>query len=324
MQLSDEQKYKIIFLREENYKINEIANKMDINRKTVMKWINNYARNKNIERKKGSGRKKITSSEEDKSIFDTAKKNNDLSIVEIKNILEEKDIIISVTTVYRRLINENFSYKFPIKKPFLTDDHKKKRLEWAKENLNRDWSKIIFSDESTLRISGFNKKLWIHENDVVITRIVKYPLKKNIWGCFFQGKIGSIHIFTENMNADKYIQILDDYLVPIIKYSNKKFIFQHDNDPKHTANKTKQFLEDSDITVLEWPSCSPDLNPIENVWKILKEKVHKCKSKNSDEFVENIMNEWNNFDTEILKSLINSMPYRIRQVIDNNGDTIPY
>ena len=126
------------------------------------------------------------------------------------------------------------------------------------------------------------------------------------------------------MNADKYIQILENNLIPIIENSNKEFIFQHDNDPKHTSKKAKQFLEDNRITVLEWPSCSPDLNPIENVWKILKERVRKCKSKNSDEFVENIINEWNNIETIILKSLIDSMPNRIRLVIENNRDTIMY
>ena len=126
------------------------------------------------------------------------------------------------------------------------------------------------------------------------------------------------------MNADTYIQILENNLIPIIENSNKEFIFQHDNDPKHTAKKTKQFLEDNNVSVIDWPSCSPDLNPIENVWKILKERVRKCKSKNANEFIENIMNEWNNFESKILKSLINSMPIRVHKVIENEGDIIMY
>lgn len=158
MQLTDKEKYQIIILREEQYKINEIATKMNINRKTVMKWINSYEKNNNIERKEGSGRKKITLREDDEFIIDVIKKDNDLSIGEIKNILKENDIMVSKSTVRRRLIDNNFVYKFPIKKPFLTEKHKENRLEWAKKNINQDWNKIIFSDESTLKISGFNKK----------------------------------------------------------------------------------------------------------------------------------------------------------------------
>jgi len=58
VQLTEKQKYEIIILREENYKIDEIATKMNNNRKTVMKWINNYQLNGNIDRKEGSGRKR--------------------------------------------------------------------------------------------------------------------------------------------------------------------------------------------------------------------------------------------------------------------------
>ena len=126
VQLTEKQKYEIIILREQNFKINEIADKMNINRKTVMTWINKFQKDNNIERKEGSGRKRKTSDSEDSYIINIIDRNNELSLMDVKNNLKEQNIIISIPTIHRRLIENDYVYKFPIKKPLLTEDHKKK------------------------------------------------------------------------------------------------------------------------------------------------------------------------------------------------------
>lgn len=56
--------------------------------------------------------------------------------------------------------------------------------------------------------------------------------------------------------------------------------FQLDNDPKHTAQFVKKFLEEN-VTVLNWPSKNPDLNPIENLWQAVKTRMaNKCSNLN--------------------------------------------
>ncbi len=94
------------------------------------------------------------------------------------------------------------------------------------------------------------------------------------------------------------------------------WVFQHDNDPKHPAKATKEWLKKKHIKVLEWPSQSPDLNPIENLWRELKVRVAKRQPQNLNDLERICKEEWDKIPPEMCANLTS--------VIANKGFATKY
>jgi len=321
MQLSEKQKYEIVIRNEMGQSILTIAKAMTINKNTVCKWINKYATDKNVKRTLGPERQRKTSLEQDAIIVNELKTNEFASALDIQKSIESKGIHVSRRTVINRLHSNNYDYKLPRTRFMLTDTHKANRLQWALENQTTNWEKVIFSDESSIWKGSRGRKRWINSTTDVIERTVKYPIKRHIWGCISLSGIKSMHIFQGIMDAKKYIEILQ---IGLLGVYNDKLIFQQDNDPKHTSKIAKEWFVENDIKCLKWPSSSPDLNPIENLWAILKGKVSKMRTLTSIEFEQCIETEWNNIDSSIISNILKTMPIRIEKVIKSKGEAIDY
>jgi len=100
------------------------------------------------------------------------------------------------------------------------------------------------------------------------------------------------------------------------------YFYQDDNAPVHTANDVKIWIQTNKVKILkEWPSQSPDLNPIEHLWSELERRLKNRKNhpKNASELEIALKEEWQQIPYEKLHTLIESMPKRIEACISNEG-----
>ncbi len=216
-------------------------------------------------------------------------------------------------------------------KPLLNQRQRQKHLTWAMEKKNwtvDQWSKVLFSDESKLSFQG--SRVWGKsgeaQNPCCLKSSVKFPQSVMIWAAMSSAGVGPLCFLKSTVNAAIYQEILEHFMLPSADklYGDADFIFQQDLAPAHTTKGTKSWFNDHGVTVLDWPANSPDLNPIENLWGIVKRKMRDTRPNNADELKAAIKATWAPIPPQQCHKLITSMPRRIEAVIKAKGAPTKY
>ncbi len=220
-------------------------------------------------------------------------------------------------------------------KPLLNQRQRQKHLTWAVEKKNwtvAQWSKVLFSDESKFCISFGNQgpRVWRKsgeaQNPCCLKSSVKFPQSVMIWAAMSSAGVGPLCFLKSTVNAAIYQEILEHFMLPSADklYGDADFIFQQDLAPAHTAKGTKSWFNDHGVTVLDWPANSPDLNPIENLWGIVKRKMRDTRPNNADDLKATVKETWASIPPQQCHKLITSMPRRIEAVIKAKGAPTKY
>lgn len=261
--------------------------------------------------------------------------------VEVQKALKD-DLNISVcANTVRKALNEKGLVPFvKPKKPHLSPKNIKSRLAWAKEHAHwtmDDWRRVIWSDESKIDRFGSDGKIygWKRASEQLQTKHVKQTVKHGggnlkIWSCITFEGVGLIVHIEQNLTKEIYKFILEEDLKDSMEWYQldpMEVIFQHDNDPKHTAKLVTKWLGKQNFGVLDWPSQSPDLNPIENMWSLLKKRLYSEYNhppKGMVEHWERVWSTWYKISKEECQKVISTMPKRCMDVIKAKGLWINY
>ncbi len=131
--------------------------------------------------------------------------------------------------------------------------------------------------------------------------------------------LGSLHVLEGTVNAERYIKVLEQHMLP-----SRWRVFQQDNVKSHTAAITTAWLRSRRVRVLNWPAYSLDLLPIENIWRIIKWKIHKRRPRTLQQLETFIRQEWDQIPTPKLQKLITSMSRCLQTVLKRRGDATPW
>ncbi len=240
---------------------------------------------------------------------------------------------LSVNTICRAICRYQLKLYHAKRKPYVNMVQKRHRVLWAKAHLKwtvSKWKSDLWSDEFKFDILVGNHGRRVlrakEEGDLpaCYQRSVQKPASLMVWGCINAYGMDSLHVLEGTMNAERYIKVLEQHMFPSRRrlIQGRPCVFQQNNAKPHTAAITTAWLRSRRVRVLNWPASSPDISPIENIWRIIKEKYLKDEALQQLETY--IRQEWDQIPTPKLQKLITSMPRRLQTVWKRRGDATPW
>ena len=259
----------------------DIARELGTTQSVISRLWNRYRETGTTSRRRGQGRRRCTTQQQDRYITLTIRRNPILPATQLRRQLQNQlGLPISVRTVRNRLHEFGFTARRAFRGVPLTQRHRVQRLQWARErrNWNAEWNSILFTDESRFGLHSDSRRIrvWRSRDTPRHRSYVQevYPFRGGtvmVWGGIALGRRTPLYVCENNMTGMLYARdIIRGLVEPISQAIGENFIFLDDNAPPHRTLEVQTTLRNLGITHLRLPARSPDLNPIEHAWDMLQ------------------------------------------------------
>jgi transposase len=249
----------------------------------------------------------------------------------VHEICQRFGVTIHPTTIWKVRNGLQFNYQRPRHVQALTEVQMSNRVAFCEKMLDfppKMLSAIAFSDETRIVIGDDKQWVWYRKGEnnpsanVATEKFAKSVMAFAVIGKGYKSKL----LFVEgNINGDKYMENIEK--LEFIKELNTihgeyQWIFQQDGAPCHTKQEVVDWLEESVDLIVDWPANSPDLNPIELLWAVLKSAVRKFRPQTIEALKAVLQAAWNCISQRTIDLLTDSFPARLQACLDADGRSI--
>jgi len=250
------------------------------------------------------------------------------------DIARDEGIQLSSRTLRKAFAREGYHRRHAREKPLLTDKQMEARLAWAYEHVSwtqRQWSNVVWTDEASIKVGGFGEVYVTRKpgeafiNDCLTPKFRGYSACM-IWGCITPEGVNRCTVFDAgSINGDTY----RTKIIPLISAAGiehqrqalfgQAAIIMQDNAAIHTARLTRELFASLGLVLMSWPANSPDLNPIENIWAILKRRIGQHMPQSRAECMAAVELEWSRLTSADIAQCCQNMNKRCLEVIAASG-----
>lgn len=331
--LTDAEKGEVVGMYKGGMKGAQIARELKMPSSTVYGVLRSYKKRGTVVSPKSSGRPQAFTQRNMRHLERLLNNDRRSSLSEITNKMAST-AEVSTRTVRNALKTLGYRNRVAAKKPYLNKKHKADRLEFARKYKNwteEDWKNVIWTDESSFEIGRNSRQIrvWRKAYERYSSKCLAPIFKSGrtsvmVWGAFSGfDKSPLVIIPRENRSARDFVDLIYEGTLSgfyFLHDHREDIILMEDGAPVHRSKLPKLWREAHGIKKLKWPANSPDLNPIENLWKIVKDKVQSTsRPHNKEELVESLHRVWEEIPSDILQTLIATMPARVKEVISAKG-----